>query len=59
MYEAVGKDMPRIQDGDLALISQELDFVGINYYSRNVINAAGKVEKIDGSEYTENENRGE
>ncbi len=53
VYEAVGEDMPRIHDGDLALISQELDFVGINYYSRNVISAAGKVEKIEGSEYTE------
>ena len=53
VYEAVGEDMPRIHDGDLALISQELDFIGINYYSRNVISAAGKVEKIEGSEYTE------
>jgi beta-glucosidase len=53
VYEIVGEDLPRIHDGDLALISQELDFVGINYYSRNVISAAGKIERIEGSEYTE------
>jgi beta-glucosidase len=52
-YESVGENMPKIQDGDLALISQELDFVGINFYSRNLISAAQKIEKVPGSEYTE------
>jgi beta-glucosidase len=53
VYELVGENMPKIQQGDMALIAQELDFVGINYYSRNVISANGKVEIIPGSEYTE------
>lgn len=30
VYDAAGKDMPQVCDGDLALISQVLDFVGIN-----------------------------
>ncbi len=53
VYNMVGKNMPKIQDGDLALIAQKMDYVGINYYSRNVLTAKGKVEKIEGSEYTE------
>jgi beta-glucosidase len=53
VYEAIGEKMPEIKDGDLALIAQELDFVGINYYSRNVISASGKINKILGSVYTE------
>ncbi|MBL8063959.1 MAG: beta-glucosidase [Anaerolineales bacterium] len=53
VYDMVGKNMPEIQDGDMALIAQKLDYVGINYYSRNVLSAQGKLEKIEGSEYTE------
>lgn len=53
VIDMVGKNMPKIQDGDMALIAQQLDFVGINYYSRNVLSAKGKLEKIEGSEYTE------
>lgn len=53
VYGMVGGNMPKIQDGDMALIAQKLDYVGINYYSRNVLAAKGKVEKIEGSEYTE------
>jgi beta-glucosidase len=53
VYELVGKNMPKVHDGDMALISQELDFVGVNYYSHNVISAEGKVDSIPGSEYTE------
>ncbi len=53
VYDLVGKNMPKIQDGDMALISQELDYVGINYYSRNVISAAEKIDRVQGAEYTE------
>jgi len=52
-YQLAGGNMPKILDGDMALIAQELDFVGINYYSRNVIGVKGKVNTIPGSEYTE------
>jgi beta-glucosidase len=51
--DALGEDMPRIQDGDLALISQELDFVGINYYSRHVVSATKEIGTLPDSEYTE------
>jgi len=53
VYDKVGRNMPKVQDGDMALIAQKLDYVGINYYSRHVVSAAGVVEKIQGSEYTE------
>ena len=37
----------------MALISQELDYVGINFYSRNLVSATQKIDKVPGSEYTE------
>ncbi len=52
VYDMVGKNMPKIQDGDMALIAQKLEYVGINYYSRNVFSAKGRLENIEGSEYT-------
>ncbi len=52
-YDLVGENMPKIQDGDMALISQELDYVGINFYSRNLVSAAQKIDEVPGSEYTE------
>jgi beta-glucosidase len=51
--DSIGEDMPRIHDGDLALISQELDFVGINYYSRHVVSATKEMGRLPESEYTE------
>ena len=52
-YDLVGENMPKIHDGDLTLISQELDYVGINFYSRNLVSASGNIDKVHGSEYTE------
>jgi beta-glucosidase len=51
--DSIGENMPRVQDGDLALISQELDFVGINYYSRHVVSATKEMGVLPESEYTE------
>lgn len=42
-----------IRSGDMAIISQKLDFLGINYYSRNLYNAQGHIDEVSGSEYTE------
>ena len=42
-----------IKSGDMALISQQLDFLGVNFYSRNLISAAQKFDAVPGSEYTE------
>lgn len=31
----LGEDAPKVSDGDMELIAQPLDFVGVNYYTRN------------------------
>ncbi len=53
LHDAMSQNMPAVQSGDMALIAQRLDFLGINYYSRHVVGAAGRLEKIAGAEYTE------
>jgi beta-glucosidase len=50
MWEKYGALAPEVRPGDLALISRATDFVGINYYFRNVIGGGGRV---PGSEYTD------
>jgi beta-glucosidase len=52
-WEYVGEHMPEIRDGDLALIAQQLDYLGVNYYSRSLWNAHGQVNPVPGAEYTE------
>ncbi len=47
-----GENAPTVQPGDLALISQRLDFLGVNFYARHKVNARGLV-KVPGAEYTE------
>ncbi len=41
--------------GDMALIAQKLDYVGINFYSRNLISVSGIIEPVPDAEYTETE----
>jgi beta-glucosidase len=53
MYELLGKSMPAIKDGDMTLISQKLDYLGLNYYSRNLVSSSGIINPVPGSEYTE------
>jgi beta-glucosidase len=45
--------LPDIRGGDMALICQKLDFLGINTYSRNLYDANGHVEKVPSAEYTD------
>ncbi len=52
-YVEFAGGLPEIQAGDMALVAQKLDFLGINFYSRNLYNAQGHVEEVAGSEYTE------
>ena len=52
-YELLGENFPKVQDGDLALIAQKLDYLGINFYSRNLVSAEGNIDPVPGSEYTE------
>lgn len=40
----LGADAPEVQPGDLAAINAPLDFLGLNYYTRNVVDANGVVE---------------
>lgn len=52
--DAVKGALPEIKSGDMALIAQKLDFLGINSYSRGVISATeGRIDNIPGSEYTD------
>jgi beta-glucosidase len=45
--------LPVIRPGDMSLISQKLDFVGINFYSRHLVSTHGKITPVPGSEYSE------
>lgn len=51
-WQAAGALVPDIRPGDMELISQRLDFLGVNYYSRNLINQDGVISPVPGSEYT-------
>jgi beta-glucosidase len=53
MIEAMDDDFPEIKSGDMSLISQKLDFLGINNYSRSVIGAQGTISPVPDSEYTD------
>ena len=46
LFEDLGANPPPIQDGDLAIISEPTDFLGINYYNRWIVRAGGS-----GTEY--------
>jgi beta-glucosidase len=37
----LGPDAPQVQAGDMGIIAAPMDFLGINYYSRSVVSAAG------------------
>jgi beta-glucosidase len=53
LYDLIGENMPQTKAGDMALISQKLDYIGINFYSRNLVNTQGVIKPVPGSEYTE------
>ena len=50
--EAYAGKLPKIEPGDMALIAQRLDFLGVNTYFRQVISKDGQVHHIPGSDYT-------
>jgi beta-glucosidase len=41
LIEGFGAAWPHVRDGDLQLIREPLDFIGVNYYSRGVVRHAG------------------
>jgi beta-glucosidase len=44
--EAAGLDHPTVEAGDLELISQPIDFLGVNYYTRNIARGMANSEGI-------------
>ena len=53
IYEENGADAVPVQPNDFALISQKIDFLGVNYYFRHLHGEAGRVEKVPGSDHTD------
>lgn len=65
LFEDHGLEPPPMRDGDMAIISAPLDFIGVNYYSRGIVHSpngggvlAGEqdrrpAEHIPGHRYTE------
>jgi beta-glucosidase len=57
MVEYYAESLPTVLDGDLATIAAPLDFLGVNYYTRNIVSAdpeTGRpvVVPADGAEHT-------
>lgn len=48
-----GQIAPNVLTGDMALISQPIDFLGVNFYSRNLLKDGRFIDPVPGSEYTE------
>jgi beta-glucosidase len=54
MLDALDSSKINLQPGDMSLIAQKLNFLGINSYSRSVISAKdGRLEHVPGSAYTD------
>jgi beta-glucosidase len=53
MLDSVAHFKPQIFPGDLALIAQKLDFLGLNYYARNLVNQDHEFVRNPESEYTD------
>jgi beta-glucosidase len=50
----LGKDAPRVKPGDLTIIAEPMDFLGVNYYSRAVVSSVGAWDvRQSGREVTE------
>ena len=52
-WQMYGEKVPDVRPGDMALASQRLDFLGINTYSRLVVENGEIVKPVPSSEYTE------
>jgi beta-glucosidase len=50
---AYGALSPHVQPGDMSLIAQRLDLLGVNYYSRLLLRQGRRVEPVPGAEYTD------
>lgn len=52
-WEDYGDRAPAVQPGDMPLIAQPLDWLGVNYYSRGVAQEGQILDPVPGSEYTD------
>lgn len=52
-WQAYGLRVPEVRPGDMALAAQRLDFLGVNYYSRGLVQNGEFVRQVPGSEYTD------
>jgi beta-glucosidase len=52
-WAAYGENVPNVQAGDLATIAQRIDFMGINYYSRHLVENKQMVPNQPHLDYTE------
>jgi beta-glucosidase len=52
-WRSFGERVPQIMPGDMTTISQRMDFLGINYYSRTVLGREGLLKPVPGATYTE------
>lgn len=52
-WAAYGANVPIVQPGDMALIAQRIDFMGINYYSRHLVENGELVSNAPDAEHTE------
>jgi beta-glucosidase len=52
-WAAYGANVPIIQPGDMSLIAQRIDFMGINYYSRHLVENGEIVANVPNVEHTE------
>ncbi|HRJ58739.1 MAG TPA: GH1 family beta-glucosidase [Anaerolineales bacterium] len=48
MVKQIGNGMPFVQEGDLDTISTPLDFIGVNYYTRNIARSE-KISEVENS----------
>jgi len=53
MLERYAEILPPIADGDLETIAAPLDFLGVNYYTRNVVRAGVGEVATEGAEHTD------
>ena len=51
IWEGYGTDVPEVHPGDLEIIRQPLDFLGVNYYTRGYVSASGQ--KPAGASFTQ------
>ncbi len=52
-WQSFGELQPHVMPGDMSLISQSLDYLGVNFYFRTVMGINGRQEKIPGANYTD------